>query len=204
MSDLPLPPRPSRHWAEYIATAAALLISAVSLFVAIRTEDANNKMVAAASWPFLQINTSDGDPQGNMVLKFEMVNSGVGPALIESFEVFYRGKPVRSSHDLMQACCGYDPAKGMARDQPLVGGYQTGTVGNTVIRAGESRTFFTYPKTQANAKAFEALRAAVNGGQLASRACYCSVFHECYQGGFVGIHPQRVDRCVQPAVLYTQ
>lgn len=46
-------PRPRRHWLEYVVTVAALAVSVISLWVAIGTEDANRKMVAAASWPLL-------------------------------------------------------------------------------------------------------------------------------------------------------
>ena len=198
------PVHPPRHWLEYIATGAAILISAVSLWVEIRTEDANDKMVAAASWPFLQINTSDGDAAGHHVLTFDVSNDGVGPALIENFVVFYRGKPIRSSHELLQICCGYDPKKGLGADQPAVGGYVDATVPGTVIRAGESRTFFQYPETATNKAAWENLRDAVNSRQLIAAACYCSVFNECYQGAFVGIHPARVERCTPPDVPYTQ
>jgi hypothetical protein len=198
------PARQNRHWLEYLATFSALLISVVSLWIAIATEQANRQMVTAASWPFIQINTSDGDAKGNPVLSFDVSNDGVGPALIESFEVFYRGRPVRSSRALLALCCGYDPKKGLPREQPAVGGYQIATVPATVIRAGERRVFFVYPQTATNRKAWETLRVAVNSRNLVAAACYCSVFNECYQGVFVGIHPTRVDRCTQPAVPYSQ
>jgi hypothetical protein len=200
----PAPARHSRHWLEYVGTFSALLISVVSLWIAIATEQANRQMVTAASWPFIQINTSDGDGKGNRVLSFDVSNDGVGPALIENFKVFYYGKPVRSSLALLTMCCGYDPKKGLPLNQPAVGGYQIATIPATVIRAGESRVFFVYPKTAANAKVWEALRYAVNGRKLVAAACYCSVFNECYQGAFVGIHPTRVDRCTPPAVPYSQ
>ncbi|MEI9993192.1 MAG: hypothetical protein WDM91_01245 [Rhizomicrobium sp.] len=205
MSDIPPPlePRP-RHWLEYAATGLALALSAISLWVAVGTMDANKKMVAAASWPFLQFSTSDGDAKGNSVLTFEVINAGVGPALVETLEVYYRGKPMTTSHDLLQRCCHYDPRLGPARDQPRTGSIQVGTVGKTVIRAGESRAFFTYAKTATNADGWEVLRKAVSDGTLVARACYCSVFDECWQGAFTGIHPKRVDRCEVPAVSYTQ
>ena len=54
MADLPeIPRHPPRHWLEYVSTFVAVVISLVSLWVAIETEVANRQMVAASSWPLL-------------------------------------------------------------------------------------------------------------------------------------------------------
>src|ERR1700748_812083 len=98
------PPHYRRHWLEYVATGAALLLSAVSLWVAIGTMDANKKMVAAASWPFLQIDTSDAPPDGKEVMIFDVSNAGVGPAIVQTFEVQYNGQPIRTSADVLTRC----------------------------------------------------------------------------------------------------
>jgi hypothetical protein len=207
MSDTLLEPVPHRrHWLEYVATGAALLISAVSLWVAVGTMDANTKMVAASSWPYLQINTSDGLPDGTQVLNFEVANAGVGPALVESFEVRFNGRFVHSSSELLQVCCGFDPKKPrpVVVNQPNIGSWTEGTVSDSVIRAGETRAFFHYPLTGANLRAWTILKSAVASRHLVARACYCSVFHECWQGSFIGLHAERVDSCSIPAVSYTQ
>lgn len=209
MSDDPPLPKPAsvhRHWLEYVATGTALLISAVSLWVAVGTMDANKKMVAASSWPFLQITTSDATPDGKSELIFEVGNAGVGPALVESFEMMLDGKPVRTSAELLQRCCGYDPKKlrPLSVYQPNIGSWTEGTVGGSVIRAGESRVFFRYPQTEKNLRAWTTIRSAVNKQRLLARACYCSVFRECWQGGFTGLHPARVEQCIAPKVPYVQ
>ncbi len=209
MSDLPPLPDPvahRRHWLEYAATGAALVLSAVSLWVAIGTMDAKTKMVQAASWPFLQAATSDSAPDGSRILIFDMVNAGVGPALVETFEVKLDGRPLRTASEMMQRCCGYDPRKPhpVAIHQPGIGSWTEGNLAGTVIRAGESRRLFAYPMTDANARAWTILRDIVAARRLLARACYCSVFGECWQGSSAGLHPTRVDRCVAPAVPYTE
>jgi hypothetical protein len=163
-------------------------------------------MVTASSWPFLQITTSDATPDGKNVLTFEIGNAGVGPALVENFEVIFNGKPVSSSQELLQRCCGYDPRKPhpVSVNQPQIGSWTEGTVAGSVIRAGESRIFFKLPLTAQNEHTWTILRDAVSSRRLLARACYCSVFEECWQGPFLGLHPARVDRCVDPKVPYTQ
>lgn len=209
MSDVPPilePANPHRHWLEYVATALALLLSAVSLWVAVGTMDANKKMVEASSWPFLQITTSDATLEGKNELTFDLGNAGVGPAMVESFEVTLDGKPIGSSRELLQRCCGYDPTKPrpVAIHQPSIGSWTEGTVGGSVIRAGENRRFFTYAQTPQNVRAWTILRDAVASRRLLARACYCSVFEECWLGPFIGLHPTRVDRCPVPKVPYEQ
>jgi len=203
---LPQAPHHRRHWLEYVATGAALFISAVSLWVAIGTMDANNKMVAAASWPFLQIDTSDGLPDGTEVMRFDVSNAGVGPAIVQTFETQLDGKPVKSSAELLARCCGFDPKKPrpVIVNQPQIGSWTTGTIAQSVIRAGEMREFFRLVKTDKNDRTYQILKKAVAERRLLARACWCSVFNECWQGSFIGLKAERVDTCAVPAVPYSQ
>src|ERR1700744_4555527 len=90
-----------RHWTDPLFAVAALFVPAISVWVGIRTDDANEKLVAASTWPFLQVGIDNALPDGSPYLKFNVLNTGVGPAKIESFEVFYKGKPFRSSRELL-------------------------------------------------------------------------------------------------------
>ncbi|HSC18132.1 MAG TPA: hypothetical protein VLC74_04375, partial [Rhizomicrobium sp.] len=44
-----------RQVLEYVSTAVAVIVSLLSLWVAIGSENANRQMVAAASWPILMV-----------------------------------------------------------------------------------------------------------------------------------------------------
>ena len=101
-----------RHWTDYAATFVALAVSVISLWVAIATEkanqkmvDANYRMVAAASWPFLQLESGNNSDDGKHRITRELENAGVGPAKIHSIEIFWRGKAYPSSQALLRACC---------------------------------------------------------------------------------------------------
>src|ERR1700754_3760378 len=135
-----------RHWSDTALAVAALFVSAVSLWVGIRTEDANEKLVAASTWPFLQIGVDNSTPEGVPFLKFSVINSGVGPATIESFELFWKGRPYRSSGQLLRQCCGLK-----SRGGPILPlgdkrtRLMTGTVQGIVLRPGEPEAFIMYP-----------------------------------------------------------
>jgi len=191
VSEISVPARRrDRHWGEYIATAGALVISTISLWVAIGTEDANRKMVAAATLPLLQSVTSDTDASDRNVLTFGIVNSGVGPALVETFEVFWKKKPMKAAQELLSACCAYKAGEVV---------WTRGTVGHTVIRAGEERLFISYPAGVRNKATYDALHTGQQG-DITERVCYCSVFNECWLTFLNTLHPARVEHCPAPKV----
>jgi hypothetical protein len=192
-----------RHWLEYTSTAAVLAISLLSLWVAIGTEDANEKMVEASSWPLLQVATGNVDENGNHAISFEVTNSGAGTAKLESFEFFWNGKAFANSMSYMEACCGFPPfhpnpeshaPPGLSKEsQRLMG---------RAVRAGEEIKFLKVPLLAPSAAAWNRLDQA--RFSTTYRACYCSVFDQCWTSNLRDLHPVRVDRCEAPKVPYIE
>lgn len=183
-----------RQWVELLLGGAALAVSAISLWVAIGTEQANRQMVAAASWPLLQADTSDLIEDGRPVIKFVLINGGVGPAKLKSLEVTWRGKAFAGARPLLEACCGYKPFSG-PEDLRLVGRtlITTGGVQNVVILAAEKRAFLSMPLGPDNATVWRKLDSARR--ELKFRGCYCSVFDECWISSLVDLEAKRVKVC---------
>jgi len=198
-----------RHWTDTLFAVAALFVSAISLWVGIRTEDANEKLVAASTWPFVQVMINNATPQGEPKLEFNVTNTGVGPAKIESFEVFWKGKPFRSGKDLVTECCGLKSKGGVTL--PGVENTThllTGAVQGFILRPGESETFITYPLTNDTITIWNALNKAKD--DMTYRICYCSVLDECWRNALASdlskpgqLRPERVKTCPVPAVAYT-
>jgi hypothetical protein len=186
-----------RQWVELLLGAAALIVSAISLWVAIGTEKANREMVAASSWPLPQVDTSDVPENGRGMITFSLMNGGVGPAKLKTLEIHWHGKAYSGSRTLLKDCCGFRPFNGPA-DLSLVGrtGIITGGVRNVVILAGEKRTFLRMPLGKDNVEVWRKLDRARR--ELKFRGCYCSVFDECWVSSLMDLEPQKVDRC--PAV----
>jgi hypothetical protein len=183
-----------KHWMEYVVTSAVLVISAISLWVAIGTEDANRRMVAASSWPFLQMQMNNLDQQGHSRIDFYVVNSGVGPAKIESFQVFLDGKAYSDPLEYMHACCGLDIQLHLKQKYlPNVSPIITGVAANTVLRAGEARSVLSVPLGTDNGPLWHALDKARS--RTTFRACYCSVFDECWLSNLEGLNPKPIDKC---------
>jgi len=206
MSEPGIPHRRPRHWLEYISTAFAVVISLISLWVAIETERANRQMVAASSWPLLQVDSSNVDDKGNSVLLFRVTNTGVGPAKVRSFEVFYKGHPYRSAVSLIRACCKKDFVRPPPDDTDPKNFFITGGVPGNVIRAGETHPFIQMGLGSKNEAVWRALNTARNDDMF-YRICYCSVFDECWINTVHGrnqLDPTPVGTCPVPPVPYTE
>jgi hypothetical protein len=72
--------------------------------VALDTERTNRELVASASWPFVQFYNDRSVGVEPRVLTFQLSNAGIGPAKLESFELFWKGHPQRSPWLLLQTC----------------------------------------------------------------------------------------------------
>jgi len=186
-----------RQWVELLLGAAALAVSAISLWVAVGTENANRQMVAAASWPLLQVDTANLAENGRPTITFSVINAGEGSAKLKTLEIRWRGKTYSGSTPLLRECCGYKPFVGPADLNDTRGsGLTTGGVHNVVVRAGEKHTFLQMPLRADNIAAWRKLDVARR--ELKFRACYCSVFDECWISTLMDLEPQKVNRC--PAV----
>jgi hypothetical protein len=192
-----------RQWIELLLGAAALTVSAVSLWVAVGTEDANRQMVAAASWPLLQVDSGNVADNGSPDIAFQITNGGVGPAKLKTVEVWWHGKAYTGIYPFLKDCCGYEPSAGPA-DLDTAKHVQviTSSLRNVVILAGEKHTFFHMPLGPDNAAAWRKLDRARR--DLKFRACYCSVFDECWISTLKDLEPQRVDSCPAVKVQYVE
>jgi hypothetical protein len=184
----------------------AVIIAAISLWIAIDTERTNRQLVTEAAWPFVQMYTSGGGDL-QQPLSLNIANAGIGPAKIETLEVFWNGKPYGTAVELLKDCCGYKsghPDPSPVQDSPL----STSEIAGTVLRAGDYRSIVRYVLTPENAAAWGALRS--QRMKISLRVCYCSVFNECRLterrelGDKQNLNPPVVKMCPRPEVAYTE
>jgi hypothetical protein len=187
-------------WLEGGAAAVALLVSLISLWVGVRTEQANSKMVdanyrmvAAASWPYLQLESGNGDDQGRPVISVSLQNAGVGPAKIESFELFWKGQAYPNAKALIEACC--------VSGQKKAWSVSTAPSKDFVLRAGDAQRFLGFARTDDNAAIWDKFD-QVRFSELSYRVCYCSVFDECWISHLKTLKAEPVKQCPAPRVPF--
>jgi hypothetical protein len=198
------PPKTGQNRLDLALALAAIFISGVSLYVAIEHGRTERDLVAANSWPFLRpANSNDYGPDHD--LEFGVSNGGVGPAKVKSFEVFYQGAPVTDPHDLLRRCCGLSTDPAVIKRQ-ISNAFVTSALENQVIRPGEDNIVFRLRKSTADPGLTErfnqTLRGVGRGGPLSFRACYCSVFDECWITNLMSTEVTKVKACPTPRVRY--
>jgi hypothetical protein len=192
------PHRTGHSRLDLVIALSAIFISAISLFVAIEHGKTERDLVAANSWPFLrEILSNDYDADHSAAIGLS--NAGVGPAKVQSFEVFYRRRPVASNLDLLRQCCGLGAsAADILRQLPRGLGYSVAD--ETVLRPGEANavmTIYPYPgEGNVSGRFKDALK------DITFRACYCSVLDECWIGNLQSTHVRAVRVCPAPAVTF--
>lgn len=197
-----------KRTADILIAMAALFVSAVSLWVGVRTEIANEQLVQGSTWPFAQMQVSNADEDGKPDLQFNVVNTGVGPAKIESFELFWKGKPFRNGTELLERCCGYRPINPTSPEAAHHTNLLRGTVQGVVLRPGDTDSFIHYRLNADNLSIWTALNNARS--QISYRVCYCSVLDQCWRTELTSelylpshLHPNQVNKCPKPAVPFT-
>jgi len=131
---------------------------------------ATERMQQAATWPYLAYDTSNYDADGARRTRLLLTNQGVGPALLAAVEIRYRGRAIRTPFDYLAACCGYRTGESIQ--------LRTEPVSRVALRPGQELTFFELADVPANRRLLE--RAERGRWQLEVRACYCSIFRECW------------------------
>jgi hypothetical protein len=196
-------PHPTGHrWLDISLAASAMCISVVSLVVAIlhgrtmeRMAEANARLVAANSWPFLEYGTDNTGPNGERTIQLRVMNDGVGPAKVESFEIWWGERPVANPEELLKACCSAGDASA------TMTGVNEGLISPRILRAGQSESFLTMELRPENTVRWQRLNSERMNLKL--RICYCSVFDECWTSGLKTTRAERVAECPKPAVPYS-
>lgn len=194
-------PRKIGHrFLDMVIAGAAILISVISLIVAVSHGRTMEKLVAANSWPLLRYETSNLDDETRLpVIDLTIENAGVGPAIVKSFTVLLDGKPVRDQGELLSTCCG-EPPEPRPAGQRLPGQRNvapiTSSVEETVVRAGERRTYLRLAHAPEIGPQWEALNKA--RFRVTFDACYCSVLGDCWRSNLTGVDARPVKQCPAP------
>jgi hypothetical protein len=192
-SDAPVPDKPFLGGRSFdlLMGLGVLLISAISLWVAVSANRTQEKMLAASVWPSLQFGTSNISPEGEPQIALDLLNRGIGPARIRWAELSYDGQPVRNLRELLKTCCGHEGESS---------GYTSG-LRQRVLGADEWIQLVRIPREGQP----EALWQALDQGRHKMRlhACYCSVPDDCWLLDSREDEAKPVKQCpAAPAVLW--
>ncbi|WP_394971654.1 hypothetical protein [uncultured Croceitalea sp.] len=153
-----------RELFQSLGTATALIISVLALVVSIYEANLLKAQQKATIWPYFSIS------QGYNSEGFSIygLNNGTGPALINSVEVIFNGKPAINYLDLLDKVT---PENTVGYNQ-----IRQGILNNTVLKAGEERLLFFIKWSDETRKIVEKM----NGEEVTITVQYCSVLDDCW------------------------
>src|SRR4051794_31248894 len=146
----------SRDWngfAALIATCVGLLALLVSAY----TAHIQRQQVRAQVWPYLLV--GNDDPRQAI----EVLNKGVGPALVRGVRVWVDGRPQRDWDAALQTL-GIPPH-----------GYQNSTITSNVLSPGEQVTWILIRDPAKYLRFRDAYRT-----RMGVEACFCSTLGDCW------------------------
>ena len=171
---------------RYLGTAIAIVVSLISLGVALSANRTQERLLAASVWPSLEFGTGNRDDDGRDVIRLEIGNNGVGPARLRGVQVQYRGESAPNAVALLKLCCGLG-------DDP-VNTVTSGTRGRT-LKAGDTITLLMLYREVSAKDLWE--RFNRERFDVTIRACYCSVLDDCwiYDSSHADVEPDEVASC---------
>jgi hypothetical protein len=195
------PRRTGHRLLDFAIAGSAILISLISLGVAVHLGQVQSRLVAANSWPFLQFASSYGIENGAQVVSVGISNDGAGPAILKSLVVRYQGKVIRGYVELLQACCGLRQGVTKADVGDNIGlGQESSLIG--VLRAREKVTMLKLLLSRSNVDLWQRFSAA--RGAITFQACYCSIVGDCWSSDLQTLDPTPVKSCHRNASDYLE
>lgn len=187
----PAPHKTGSRWVDLVLAGSAILISVVSLLIGLANARTQEKMVAAASWPVLFLDSGNRDDSGADVIALAVRNNGAGPALLKSVAITYGGKRYDNAYRVLLTCCGWKYIS--TRQDEEVYKVATNRLSRSVIPPGGVRMVMAVPLTKANASIWK--RLDKERFKFGFDACYCSVLGECWRSDLQGGEPKPGKTC---------
>jgi hypothetical protein len=180
-----------RHrWFDVAMAVAVLLVSTGSLYVALHTGHtmealvhANERLVRAQSTPVLQYDHGNMSDDGIPAMAFRLTNVGTGAARIMWFEV--------APADARYSSIGQWVISTGASDAE----FTSSSINRIVLAANEERIMLTWPQPADEAGRSRWAQIDAARFETKVRACYCSVFDQCWQSNLDADIPEEVPTC---------
>jgi hypothetical protein len=189
------------HWLDISLALSAFFVSLVSLWLAIHNGRTMEKLVAANSYPNIDIEPGNrfdfGDGLGlRPAVYLSLANTGIGPARLRSVQLSWQGKTAADLRALAALCCSAEDGSSL----PQMDYWRSGDLRGYMLAAGQSVNLFAWPEALSDPR-----WARLNEvrEKIGLEVCYCSVFDECYVRNSDHREPVRIKACPVPAVPYT-
>ncbi|MDZ3830471.1 MAG: hypothetical protein U0S50_01475 [Sphingopyxis sp.] len=171
--------------AHFLIGLPALIASLALAYFAFVQADATRKMQTGGVMPFVTFGTSNVGDKGEAHISLSLTNNGVGPAILGPVEIWYEGQNIAGPGELLNTCCDAGDANRLA--------FSTSPSTGIAVRPGEEVRFLGLPRTPENEAVWQAFNR--ERWKLKLRACYCSIYQDCWITEGMQAIPKPVAAC---------
>ncbi len=168
-----------------VIAVCAILISAASFYATYLQAKAAEKQVKAMTMPLLRFvhGNYDSERQAN-ALSFSFENAGVGPALLQGINIYYKDKVYNGFDQFIGACCKVEwesyreATSDMLVEDITQGGMVTSPLKSVIIPGQQDYGFLRFYRHESS----EALWDKINDERwnIEVEVCYCSLLDQCF------------------------
>lgn len=196
----PEPHKTGHRMLDLAVAGSALLVSLVSLGIAVHHGHTMQRLVEANSMPFVQFSTGNSDAREadrmKPVMTVSVENAGTGPARVERFTLLFDGKPQADWKSLMTTALHEAVVAGrLQAGQAQIGSYTLSDVAPNYLRPGAQVYALTWARSEANAPYWDEIDRMRLAGHIDLQACYCSMFDDCWDTSMKVFRPRPVPHC---------
>ena len=175
---------------NFIIAVSAMFVSVASFYATYLQANAADQQVKAMTYPLIQFSSGNYNRElKTSVIQLNLVNSGVGPAIIKHVGFNYLGKQYKNAYAFLKACCEDEYKSFQASEENNTSQleYQiiTSPTSNVILPINDKITMLSLERFEVNKGLWDSLDKA--RFELIVSACYCSLLDICYETEEVGV-----------------
>ena len=177
-----------------LITAVAAVVITLEQTKVMREEAALERKNARISvMPSVWLSTFIANSEDESYFKVVVTNKGLGPAVIERFDVSYKGQPVGNWDELARQMAAHVESEKSFEGNVLRSSRSPVSPGLMLEAGGITEPLQVYDSTD-----LEGIRLLMRGMRdLAISVCYCSLYDDCFRTELFR-RPLEVERCETP------
>ena len=176
--------------AALVTAVAAVIITLEQTSVMREEAELERKNARISVMPSVWVATHIGDEQDNSYYKVVLTNKGLGPAVIEGFEVRYKGQPVANWDELARQIANHVGADKTFEKDVVRSSRSPVSPGLMLESGGVSAPLEVFSSDEP-----EGISLLMQGSQdLMISVCYCSLYEDCFRTELFR-RPQPVEAC---------
>ena len=163
--------------AALVTAVAAVVITLEQTEVMQEEAELERTNARISVMPSVWLSTYIGDAEGDSYFKIVLTNKGLGPAVIERFDVSYRDQPVYNWDELARKMAAHTESETSYEGSTLGSWRSPVSPGLMLESGGTMEPLRVFDSTDA-----DGIKLPMRGAQdMGISVCYCSLYRDCYR-----------------------